>query len=93
MDLDPGMVTALRAAWAERETNNAERFTVTEELLAQILEMLSIIRVEAQALSGYVKQADLSEPLRVPRPGDEIEPVDPVRVVSPREFALMMQVG
>ena len=91
MDLDPAMVGALRTAWTERETSNAERFTVTEELLAQILEMLSVIRVEAQALSGFVKQHDLATVVRVPRPG--VEPVDPVPVVSPREFALMMQVG
>jgi len=90
MDLDPAMVSALHAAWTEREMGRAGHFTVTEELLAQILEMLSVIRVEAQALSGYVKQHDLAEVVHVPRPG--VEPVDPIPVVTPREMIAMMAV-
>ena len=90
MDLDPSMVSALHAAWTEREEGRAGSFTVTEELLAEILELLSIMRIEAQALSGHVKKHDLSEPIRVPRPG--VEPVDPIPVVTPREMIAMMAV-
>jgi hypothetical protein len=82
------MVLALRDAHGDHEEILASHFTVTEELLAQILEFLSIMRIEALAL-GRVKPRDLPEPIRVPRPG--VEPVDPIPTITPREFVMMMQ--
>jgi len=89
MDLDPAMVTSLLAALHDRQDAISERFTITEELLAQILEMLSIIRSEA--LIGRIK-GNLPEMVHVPRPG-RVEPVDTTPVMTPREFSLMMQVS
>jgi hypothetical protein len=87
MDLDPGMVSSLRAAWADREQAIAENFTIDQELLAQILELLSVVRVEALSMGG-LKKSELPDVIRVPRPG--VEPEDPIPTISPREFSLMM---
>jgi len=84
------MVSSLLSALTEREETKSGYFTVTEELLAQILEMLSIIRAEAWV--GKVDKRKVPEMVHVPRPGQE-EPVDTTPVLTPREFALMTQVG
>lgn len=91
MDLDPAMVRSLLSAWDEREETMASRFTTEQELLAEILELLSIMRVEALAMSGSVKKYDLPDVIQVPRPGTV--PVDPIPVVTPREFSRMMMVA
>lgn len=66
-----------------RERQEAERWTTTHELLSQLLELVSIVRVEALAANG-VKRWELPDVLRVPRPGQEEEPV---KTITPSQFA------
>lgn len=81
---EPDMVLGLVAALNDR--NEARRWTMEHELLAEIVEMLSVVRNEALAIAG-VKHFDLPPRVHIPRPGQEAE--DEVPVVSPAEFAQM----
>ena len=68
-----------------RARDKARSWDTTAELLAQLHELLQMVRIEQQALHG-VKQ--LAKFQRLRRPGDPIEPEGPDKV-SPRQFALM----
>lgn len=58
------------------------------EMLAQVHEMLQVIRIDQQALHG-VDKAKLTRFSRVWRPGDPDPEPQTVRKLTPREFALM----
>lgn len=47
-----------------------ESWSTTDELLAQVIEWLSVMRVESLALGG-VKKRDLPEPIHIRRPGEQ----------------------
>lgn len=67
-----------------------EHWRQGEEFLAELVELLSIIRREALALGG-VKGHHLPEPIRIERPG---EPKDNgVHVMTPRQYARHMARG
>lgn len=85
--LEPSELLALAAAVRDRNERQAEaeQWTTTHELLAQLIEWVSLVRVEALAI-GQVPSWKLPKVHRVPRPGDD----KPGEVVmSPRDFALM----
>lgn len=65
----------------EREEIRAKEWTTADELLAQVVEQIAILRVEAFAIAG-VPRWKLPEPYRIPRPGEEKE-----RVLTPSQFA------
>lgn len=69
------------------EREEAKAWTTTHELLAQIVEWLSLLRVEHLAI-WTKKGVTLPDTYHVPRPGEE--PDDGVVVMNPREFAQMM---
>lgn len=52
------------------------------ELLAMLVEMVSIVRIEALLVAG-VKRWSLPDPVHIPRPGEKEEPV---KTVSPGQF-------
>lgn len=60
----------------------------TDELLAELLELLSVVRLE-NLLAHGVKPRALPEPLHVPRPGERREASTRTLVLSPAEFAAM----
>lgn len=64
-------------------------WSVTDELLAQVIDVLSVMRIEAWRQAG-VKVSDLPKPHRVPRPG---EPATQEVVMTPGEFARTMVAG
>jgi hypothetical protein len=71
---------------AVRERNDLRtQWSVTDELLAQLIEWVSLLRVEQLACAG-VKPYKLPKVFHVPRPGEE--PEKDV-VMSPRELALL----
>jgi hypothetical protein len=72
-----------------RERQEAERWTTTHELLAQLVEWVSLVRVEAWLIAG-VPRAKLPDPLHIPRPGEKRQEA---RVMRPSEFARMMVTG
>lgn len=84
--LDPAALITLAEEVRERE--GREAWNNVHEILARIHDLLAVIRVEQLAGIG-VKPHRLPDVERLPRPG-ESEPK--VRVVSPREAALMMGV-
>lgn len=95
VDHDFDMLAALQDELIEKDQRDSWR--VTEELLAQILEMLSIMRGEAWALQGVKRWPD---PISVPRPSHlERSPSETprtnsgVRAVTPREYARSMALG
>lgn len=73
-----------------RDRNERDSWTNVHELLAQLLEMLSIMRIEALAAAG-MKRWNLPEPVRIPRPGDD-EHQEAI-VVTPSQFARMTVAG
>jgi hypothetical protein len=66
---------------AEREL---ESWTTREELLAMLIDLMHVMRVEALAGMG-VKSPP--RPLRVPRPNEHVR--DEVPTVSPRQLAAL----
>ena len=66
-----------------KERNERESWTTLHELLAQLIDVLNVARIEAFAIGG-VPRSKLPEPRRVPRPGDKSQETP---VLSPREFA------
>jgi hypothetical protein len=84
LDAEPGLVQSLVSAVHERDENAT--WSVERELLAQLIELTSIVRVEALALGGVPKHK-LPLVIRVPRPDDD--PAGDVPVITPRQFALM----
>lgn len=73
-------------ASAVRDKVERESWNNLHELLAQLVEMLSVMRVESLLMAG-VKRHHLPDPVHVPRPGEK--PPE-VRTVRPSEFARMM---
>jgi hypothetical protein len=82
---------ALIDAVNERNTKRGEidRWTITHELLAQVIDTLSVRRVEAWRQAGT--KSSLPKPYRVPRPNESDK--QEVVVVSPGEAARMMLAG
>lgn len=80
----------LTLAEAVRDRNERDSWTNVHELLAQLIELLSIVRIEQLAAAG-VKRWSLPEMVRIPRPGDD-EPKEAM-VVTPSQFARMMVSG
>lgn len=75
---------------AVRERNDrADEWTAQEELLAQIVDQLAILRIEAYRLAG-VPGWKLPKPYRVRRPGEK---ADQEMVVTPSEFARLTVVN
>lgn len=72
-----------------REKHEAKQWTTVHELLAGIVDLLNVMRVEHLAGLG-VKPWKLPEARRVPRPGDEQREIV---TLTPREFALMTRGG
>lgn len=72
-----------------REDHEAKSWTTLHELLAGIIDMLGVMRVEHLAGVG-VKPWKLPQVRRVPRPGEQNETAP---TYTPREFALMMRSG
>jgi hypothetical protein len=69
------------------EKRRRETWRWPEELLAELLEVLSIVRIELLASHG-VKPANLPKPVRVTRPGSTLPPPsDGVRTMTAAEFA------
>jgi hypothetical protein len=66
-----------------RERNDRESWTTVHELIAQAVDAIHVMRLEAFVMAG-VPRYKLPDPPRVPRPGDKAEETP---VVSPREFA------
>lgn len=85
LDLDPAWAHSLAEAYAERR----DSWSFEREMLASLLELLSVMRLEA--LARYTKPGTrLPEPIRVRRPWMPDEPEeDVVPVITPRQFALM----
>ena len=79
----------LTLAEAVRDRNERDSWTNVHELIAQCVELLSVMRIE-YLISNGVKRWNLPEPVRVPRPGDE-EPKEVV--MTPSQFARMTMVG
>lgn len=77
-------------AEAVRDRLERESWSNVHELLAQLVELLSIMRVEALATAG-VKRWSLPEPIHIPRPGED-DPKEAI-VVTPSQFARMTVVG
>lgn len=74
---------------AVRERNDRDSWTDVHELLAQLIEWVSIVRVEAWMING-VPRWKLPSVHHVRRP---YESEQEVRVVSVSEFARMTMVG
>jgi hypothetical protein len=71
---------------ALRDRIERDDWTILHELLASVLELLSVMRIESLLVAG-AKRHDVPEPMHVPRPGEK--PPE-VRTVRPSEFARMM---
>lgn len=86
--MEPGDVLAFAAAVRERNDRRDEReaWTVTHELLAQLIELTSLRRVESLAQAGH-RPWRLPPVYHVPRPGEGAKESEVV--MSPREFAQM----
>lgn len=68
-----------------------EHWRQSEEFLAEIVELLSVMRREALLLGG-VKSYEAPEPIRITRPGEK--PKDNgVQVMTPREYARLLARG
>lgn len=65
-----------------------EQWSNTHELLAVVVELLSLVRRESLAVAG-VKAHDLPEPVHIDRPGAKPKK-DGVPVMTPRQFARAM---
>jgi len=79
----------LAVSEALRDRLERNDWTLVHELLASVLELLSIMRIEACLMAGVPKHK-LPEPMHVPRPGEK--PPE-VRTVTPSQFARMMVTG
>jgi hypothetical protein len=77
---------ALVDALVERAETDAKarEWTTTHELLARLLELLSVLRIENLACHGV--RSGLPKPARMPRPGETTGPV----VLRPGEAARLM---
>jgi hypothetical protein len=78
------LTTLLTLAEEIRTERELETWTTREELMAMLIDLLHVMRVEALAGMG-VKSPP--RPLRVPRPGDRSE--DDIPTVSPRQLAAL----
>lgn len=73
---------------AVRERNDREDWTTLHELLAQAIDAIHVMRMEAFVLKG-VPRWKLPDPPRVPRPND---PAKETPVVTPGQFARLSMV-
>jgi hypothetical protein len=73
----------LTLADAVRERNDRADWTDLHELLAQVVESISVLRIEAFLIAG-VPRSKLPEPHHIRRPGEAAKETP---VLSPREFA------
>ena len=73
---------------ALRDRLDRDSWTLQHELLASVLELLSVIRIEACLIAG-VPRHKVPDPVHVPRPGDP-PPEEQVTTVTPSQFARMM---
>lgn len=71
-----------------RDHNERASWDNTHELLAQIIDSLSLLRLEMFLIAG-VPRWKLPNPYRVPRPGEEQE----VTVITPSQFARLSVTG
>jgi hypothetical protein len=76
-------------AEAVRDRLERESWSNAHELLAQLIEAVSVLRIEALLIAG-VPRWKLPDPTHVPRPGEKRQEV---RVVKPSEFARMAVMG
>ena len=72
-----------------RERNDRNAWGATEELLAQLIELLSVVRIEAWLIAG-VPRHKLPKAHQVTRPGEQEQEAE--MVVTPSEFARMTMV-
>jgi hypothetical protein len=73
----------------ERDETKAREWTVAHELLAQLIELIGVMRIESWLQQG-VPRWKLPEPLHVPRPGEKApEPL----VLTPSQFARLSTVA
>jgi hypothetical protein len=70
-------------AHAVRERNDRSEWTTLHELLAMLVEVVSIVRIEALLVAG-VKRWSLPDPIHIPRPGEDKE--ERVKTVTPGQF-------
>lgn len=73
----------LTLADAVKERNDRAGWTDLHELLAQVVESISVLRIEAFLIAGVPKWK-LPEPHHIRRPGEAVKETP---VLSPREFA------
>jgi hypothetical protein len=73
----------LTLADAVRDRNDREAWTDLHELLAQVVESISVMRIEAFLIAG-VPRWKLPDPHHIRRPG---EAVKEATVVTPGQFA------
>lgn len=71
-----------------RERNDRESWTTLHELIAQAIDAIHVMRMEAFVIGG-VPRNKLPDAPRVPRPGDETKEAP---VLTPREFARLSAV-
>lgn len=74
------------------DRDRRESWTTVHEVLAQVHDLLQVMRVEHLMGLG-VKSASLPKPVRMPRPGEEPPPDAGPRTVSARELAMMTTRG
>jgi len=73
----------LALATAVRERNDRSEWTSMHELVAMLVEVVSIVRIEALLVAG-VKRWSLPDPIHIPRPGEDKE--ERVKTVTPGQF-------
>jgi hypothetical protein len=74
---------------AVRQRREDDRWSTSDELLAQLIELVSIVRIEAWLIAG-VPRHKLPDSYHVTRPGEqEAKPV----VVTPSQFARLSVVA
>jgi hypothetical protein len=80
--------TLLTLADEVRRQNEANRWTTTHELIANVWDLLHLLRVEALAGMGVRKHA-LPKHQHVPRPGER----DEIPTIRPRDLARLTAGG
>lgn len=76
--LDERVDDVFAIAAAVRERNDRETWTTLHELVATLVEMVSIMRIEAWLIAG-VPRWKLPDVTHIPRPGEEEEQVKTIR--------------
>ena len=72
------------------ERNERLAWSQTDELLAEVIELLSVMRIEHLAVNG-VKHSKLPDIIHIPRPGERAASgASSVVVMSPTEYVQAM---